>query len=140
MLLVSGANGNLARSVIANLLRMTDPGICWIDGALYSMTVRTSSTSPFFTTMKQAADLSQSQTFRSLACGSAEQAAFLKLKVGEMTGFSSSAMGYPSNMQPALAYAVGVSGTSGQAAWSKFMSRSVKPDYRPAPQFAILPR
>ena len=25
MLLVSGANGNLARSVIANLLRMTDP-------------------------------------------------------------------------------------------------------------------
>jgi NAD(P)H dehydrogenase (quinone) len=26
MLLVSGANGNLARSVIANLLRMTDPG------------------------------------------------------------------------------------------------------------------
>ena len=122
------------------VMRMTDPGICWIDGALYSMTVRTSSTSPFFTTMKQAADLSQSLTFRSLACGSAEQAAFLKLKVGEMTGFSSSAMGYPSNMQPALAYAVGVSGTSGQAAWSKFMSRSVKPDYRPAPQFAILPR
>jgi NAD(P)H dehydrogenase (quinone) len=26
MLLVSGANGNLARSAIANLLRMTDPG------------------------------------------------------------------------------------------------------------------
>jgi NAD(P)H dehydrogenase (quinone) len=26
MLLVSGANGNLARSVITNLLRMTDPG------------------------------------------------------------------------------------------------------------------
>jgi saccharopine dehydrogenase-like NADP-dependent oxidoreductase len=26
MLLVSGGNGNLARSVIANLLRMTDPG------------------------------------------------------------------------------------------------------------------
>lgn len=120
--------------------RMTDDGLCWIDGAIYSMTIRASSTGPVFTEMKQAGEASQPAALRSLACGSAAMASFLKLKVGEMTGYSSSNRGYPSNMQPALAYAAQVSGASGKAAWAKFMSRNIQPDYSTSPQFAIVPR
>jgi hypothetical protein len=119
---------------------MTDPGICWIDGALYSMNIRDSSTSPQYTTMSQVADASETATFRSLECGSAPMASFLKLKVGEMTGYSSSSAGYPSNMQPALAYAVDARLPNAAAAWSRFMSRTVKPNYGESPQFAIVPR
>lgn len=120
--------------------RMTDPDLCWIDGALYTLVIRNSQNEPFFTSLKPAADLSESATFRSLACGSVAMANFLKLKVGEMTGYSSTTMGYPSNMQPALAYASTVMGSNGQAAWSRFMSRTVKPDYAQGPQFAVVPR
>jgi hypothetical protein len=63
----------------------------------------------------------------------------LKLKVGEMTGYSYGASGYPSNMQPALAYAAGT-GTAGKAAWAQFQARTVKPDYAVEPQWAIVPR
>ncbi|MDN4038055.1 hypothetical protein [Massilia sp. YIM B02443] len=120
--------------------RMTDNGLCWIDGAIYSLAIKATSSGPLFTTLKDAANQTQSQALRSLACGSAEMGKLLGLKVGEMTGYSSSAMGYPSNMQPALAYAVTASGAAGKAAWDKFMARSVKPDYSGAPQFAIVPR
>lgn len=120
--------------------RMTDADLCWIDGALYTLVIRDTATSPFFTSLKPAADLSETKTFRSLSCGSAQMASFLKLKVGEMTGYSSTTIGYPSNMQPALAYSVKAAGTKGQAAWDRFMSRTVKPDYTTGPQFAILPR
>jgi hypothetical protein len=33
-----------------------------------------------------------------------------------------------------------VGGTAGKAAWALFAARPVKPDYRYAPQFAIVPR
>jgi hypothetical protein len=64
----------------------------------------------------------------------------LGLKVGEMTGYSGAYAGYPSNMQPALAYAADVGGADGAAAWSKFVNRSVKPVYGTGPEFAIVPR
>jgi hypothetical protein len=67
-------------------------------------------------------------------------ASALKLKVGEMTGYSSSETGFPSNMQPALAYAADAGGDAGKKAWAQFMARSVKPDYGMGPQFAIVPR
>ena len=57
-----------------------------------------------------------------------------------MSGYASSAIGYPSNMQPALAYAVDALGEPGRKAWDLFMARSIKPDYSGAPQFAIVPR
>ncbi|WP_288378356.1 hypothetical protein, partial [uncultured Massilia sp.] len=62
------------------------------------------------------------------------------LKTGEMTGYSTSYAGYPSNMQPALAYAADIGGAQGANAWKVFMARSVKPDYRLGPQFDIVPR
>lgn len=120
--------------------RMTAPGTCWIDGAIYALTVRTSSTAPFFSTMGEAYAASHTSVFSALACGSSAMATSLGLKVGEMTGYSSSNAGYPSNMQPALAYAADALGASGKAAWTVFMNRSVKPNYNTSPQFAIVPR
>jgi hypothetical protein len=67
-------------------------------------------------------------------------AAALKLSVGEMPGYSSAASGFPSNMQPALAFAADVGGDAGRKAWAQFMARSVKPNYGAGPQFAIVPR
>jgi len=121
-------------------LRMTDPAMCWIDASLYSMNIRESETSPLYTSMAEAVVASQSEGFRALACGSAEMASFLSLKVGEMTGYSSSVAGYPSNMQPALAYAVDARLPNAATGWTRFMARSVKPNYGNSPQFAIIPR
>ncbi|MFL6675132.1 MAG: hypothetical protein ACJ8LG_17810 [Massilia sp.] len=134
------ANTLLAWKAKFSIMRMTDPGICWIDGALYSIVLRDTSTSPLYTNISQAADKSETTTFRSLACASSAMASFLGLKVGEMTGYSGEPTGYPSNMQPALAFAATVGGAGGQAAWTRFMSRTVKPNYSTAPQFAIIPR
>jgi hypothetical protein len=120
--------------------RMTEIGACWVDASIYSMIVRDSSTSPFYTSMGQAYTASHTAAFNALGCASAEMATALKLKVGEMTGYSSAATGYPSNMQPALAYAADALGAQGKAAWTVFMNRSVKPNYGIAPQFAIVPR
>jgi hypothetical protein len=120
--------------------RMTAAGTCWIDGSIYSLNIRDSATSPFYTTMAEAYKASHTADFLALACNSTEMAASLKLKVGEMTGYSAVTAGYPSNMQPALAAAADALGTSGKAAWTLFINRSVKPDYRTAPQFAIVPR
>lgn len=120
--------------------RMTDNGLCWIDGAIYSLAIKATSSGPVFDTLKEAAVQSQTEALRALSCGSAEMGKLLGLKAGEMTGYSTSAMGYPSNMQPALAYSVPVSGAAGKAAWDRFMARSNKPDYSVLPQFAIIPR
>ena len=122
------------------ILRMTAPGACWIGAAVYEMNVRDSAAAPFYTTMEQAYKASQPPAVAALECGSPEMAQALKMKPGEMTGYSSGASGYPSNLQPALAYAAEVGGEAGRKAWKRFMDRSVKPDYGTAPQFAIVPR
>jgi hypothetical protein len=120
--------------------RMTASGACWIDGSVYTLIVRASSTAPFYTTMGEAYQATHTADFNKLACGSTEMANALHLNVGEMTGYSALPAGYPSNMQPALAYAADVMGTAGKSAWDQFMKRSVKPDYSTGPQFAIVPR
>jgi hypothetical protein len=120
--------------------RMTAPGTCWIDGSIYAMNIRDSATSPFYATMAEAYNASHTADFMGLACASTAMAASLNLKVGEMTGYSAVTSGYPSNMQPALAAAADAYGAAGKTAWAVFMSRTVKPDYRTAPQFAIVPR
>lgn len=68
----------------------------------------------------------------------------------EMQGYSRSAMGFPSNLQIALATAVDANIPQAEQAWARFLSRSVKPDYpehagllynyRGTPNFAIVPR
>jgi hypothetical protein len=134
------ANRLLAWKAKFPILRMTAPGTCWTEASIYTLTVRDSSTAPFYTSMEQAWRASHSPEVARLACDSAELAQALKRRVGEMSGFAPEAAGFPSNLQPALAYAADVGGEAGREAWRRFMSRSVKPDYGSAPQFAIVPR
>jgi hypothetical protein len=135
-----GAERLLAWKAKFPIQRMTAPGACWINAAIYTLTVRDSSTSPVYPTMAEAWKASQPPALAGLDCESSEQAQALKTKRGEMTGYANSTTGYPANLQPALAYAADVGGKAGQEAWRKFMARSVKPDYGMAPQFAIVPR
>jgi hypothetical protein len=134
------ANALLAWKAQFPIQRMIGAGACWIDGSIYAMTVRDTATSPFYATIGQAYAASHTPLIGALACASTEMAAALGLKLGEMTGYSDTPTGYPSNMQPALAYSADTGGADGQRAWSVFMGRSVKPNYSSAPQFAIVPR
>ncbi|GAB3436939.1 hypothetical protein NX773_08475 [Massilia solisilvae] len=120
--------------------RMIGPGVCWVDGTIYAMKVRDSASSAIYNTIGEAYRASHKSDFLALPCGGPEMAAALKLGIGEMAGYSSVATGFPSNMQPALAYAADAGGEAGRKAWAQFMARSVKPDYGTAPQFAIVPR
>lgn len=122
------------------IARMTALGTCWVDGAIYGLAVRATPTSPLFATMAEAYKSSHTAEFNDLKCNSTEMASALKLRVGEMTGYSTSEIGYPSNMQPAMAFAATAGGAGGAAAWSVFNSRTVKPNYGVGPQFAIVPR
>jgi len=119
--------------------RMIGQGSCWIGGAMYTMKVRDSKTSPIYADIAQAFKAS-SPDYTTLACASAEMAKSQKLAVGEMWGYSTSTVGYPSNMQPALAYSADTGSAEGKRAWAQFAARTVKPDYSGAPQFAIVPR
>jgi len=120
--------------------RMIGQDFCYISGAMYNMKIRDTATSPFYTTIGQAYKASTTPELQKLACGSAAMGAALKLKAGEMTGYSDATAGYPSNMQPALAYAADTGSAEGKKAWTVFTSRSVKPDYSTAAQFNIIPR
>lgn len=120
--------------------RMTAPGGCWIDAATYALTVRNSETSPLFTTYGEAYKATHAPEVNAMECGGTAMAASFSVGVGEMTGYAFGNTGYPSNMQPALAYAADYAGDAGQAAWKLFDSRKVKPNYQDGPQFAIVPR
>jgi hypothetical protein len=144
--------------------RMTAPGYCWVDGAEYALAVRATDTSPYFTTFSQAwqatlraadnTDLvnSTGQRYVDQPCGSQLQADWRTQRdrdekrarapwvAGEMTGYASSAEGFPANMQPALAMAASTGIPNGRAAWEVFSKRALKPDYSKRPQFAIVPR
>jgi len=120
--------------------RMIDPEYCWILGAAYKLKVRDSATAPFYTTLGQVYKASAPPGSAALTCASSEMGALLKLKPGEMQGYSDGDSGYPSNMQPAAAYAADAGGNDGAKAWKVFQERKVKPNYSTNPQFAILPR
>jgi hypothetical protein len=136
----SAARPLLAWKAKFPILRMTGKGACWINGAIYTLKVRDSASAPLYTSIGKAWSASQPLSLLAAPCGSADMARALGLHVGEMTGYSSDESGYPSNMQPALAYAADVAGWSGASAWTFFANRSVKPNYGLGPQFAIVPR
>jgi hypothetical protein len=121
--------------------RMTAPGLCWITGAPYSLTIRDTSSAPVYDTLLQAYTKSFGAPLMALSCASpAMETAWSAGPVGDMGNISDGYMGYPSNMQPALAYSVDSGITSAKTAWTLFMSRTVKPDYSLGAQFAIVPR
>jgi len=120
------------------IARMLDS--CWINAAPYYMNVRDSVNSPAYSTMAETYKVNNTVAVNAVACGSAEMAAAFSLRVGEMTGYADSATGYPSDMQPALAYGASVSGKRGSDAWALFAKRPIKPNYSTEPQFSIVPR
>ncbi len=122
------------------IMRMTDPGTCWISGAIYALNIRSSLSGPYYANMGTAYKASAPKTLLPLGCNSNAMATVLSLRVGEMTGYSGSPTGYPSNMQPALAFAADIGGSAGDTAWNIFAARSVKANYSLGPQFAIVPR
>ena len=126
-----------AKSVVG---RMTEPGVCWIDATVYSLLIRDSSSAPFYSTFAQCQSATRGPDFLKMICGGPEMAAVINAKVGDMGGISDGVMGYPANMQPALAYAVESGIPGAKRAWDLFTSRTVKPDYRQGGQFSIVPR
>ncbi len=122
------------------LARMVGEGTCWLAAANYSISVRDSATAPIYNTIAESYPKTVGPEVAALPCGSEQMAAATKRKPGDMGGYSGAPLGFPSNLQPALAYAADIGGDAGRKAWERFMSRSVKPDYGRAPQFAIVPR
>lgn len=142
--------------------RMTDPEFCWMAATAYHMEFRPSAKEPLFENLGDMYRFNfsgdkvsfESKTLRhpdglkfiDQPCGSKEQAAWLtktngyNWDVGRMVGFSDSTLGYPANMQPALALAAQFGVAKADKAWERFDSRARKPDYRGEPQFAIVPR
>ncbi len=148
--------------------RMTAPGYCWVDGAAYALAVRPGNTSPLYASFAEAYQATMRGTdatgaaiplvnstgarYLDQPCGSQAQADWRTRAdqdaktqrgpwvAGEMTSYASSTTGGAANMQPALAAAVDAGIPQAQEAWTVFMNRSVKPDYRNAPQWAIVPR
>jgi hypothetical protein len=120
--------------------RMTDAGSCWIDGGVYSLVVRPKSDAPIFDNFTQAQQATRGADFMKLPCGGPEMASVVGAQVGDMGGLSNYVMGYPANMQPALAYAVDSGIANGKRAWDLFQSRTIKADYSAGPQFSIIPR
>jgi hypothetical protein len=160
----TNANPLLAWKAKFPVGRMTAPGYCWIDGAAYELDVRSSASSPLYSTFAEAYQAtlrnldgtplvnSTGAKYLDQPCGSQAQADWRTQydhdnhttrgpwAAGEMTGYANTPQGFPSNMQPALAVAATSGIPNAQAAWTLFMSRSIKPDYSNAPQFAIVPR
>ncbi|WP_019140762.1 hypothetical protein [Noviherbaspirillum massiliense] len=146
------------------VLRMTDPGYCWIDGAPYVLAIRPTANSPVYSTIGEAyrATLrkpdgsplvnSTGAKYLDQPCGSQAQADWLTQDdrdhglntpawvAGQMTGYADSPAGFPSNMQPALAVAATSGIPNAANAWNVFSKRSVKPDYSVQPQWNIIPR
>lgn len=127
--------------------RMTDPNACWILGANYSYIIKPTSNGRVYTNWADIYKASIDPTVTATACASPEMTAALRklpengsLINYEMPGYSNYTAGYPSNMQPALAYSAKTSVPNAAKAWTVFMGRSVKPNYGDGAQFAIVPR
>jgi hypothetical protein len=144
--------------------RMTASGYCWVDASAYTLVARPSATSSVYATFADAylatmrnADgsamtLASGAKYLDQACGSQAQAdwrtqydrensvAANPWVAGQMQGYSTSAIGYPSNLQPALAVAKTLGAPNADTAWTIFMNRGAKPDYTSEPQWAVVPR
>jgi hypothetical protein len=119
--------------------RLVGAGACWNDAAIYSLDVLDQN-GTFYTSIGQAYAASHSATIDALQCNSQGYASAMGIQVNEMANLGPFTMGYPANMQPAVAYAANAGGAQGKAAWAVFANRVNKPDYRYGPQFAIVPR
>jgi hypothetical protein len=142
--------------------RMTTPGFCWIQASAYFMEFRPSAKEPIFSdlaTMHQfnfggdsilneSKKLKHPQGLKYIdqPCASQAQSDWIRAAAkehwnpGRMTGFSGSPLGYPANMQPALAVAATSGIANAAQAWTVFTGRNDKQNYGNGPQWGIVPR
>jgi len=143
--------------------RMSDQGYCWIMGPAYHLKIYGADGKIFknfadfykgnwsgptltFDDVASASTMLTGKPFVDMACDSLEMQNFLAKASGydwtphTTIGYAGSPLGYPANMQPALAVAATTGIPYAAQAWTTFQSRSWKPDYRKVPQWAILPR
>ena len=124
---------------------MLSPDFCWTLASSYYVRVRDQKEDPFYQDFGSvytttAATNYHKEEIKNMACGSQEMADALKIKLGSMVGYADSALGYPSNLQPALAITNEFLGGDSTRAWQRLESRSVKPVYNKIANFAIVPR
>ena len=142
--------------------RMTAPGFCWIKASAYSLKIRDDAKSPVYDTFEKVylANFSgnsitheggtkthpQGLRFIDQPCASQAMAdwfnASSKFTWGtrRMDGYADSTIGYPANLQPALAIAADAGVPNAQQAWTLFTTRDAKPKYQNGPQWNIIPR
>lgn len=131
--------------------RMTDPAFCWTDAAAYNLRVRDTGTSPIYTTFDQVYKATFPAAKLATTCCTPERLAYMNsvralpsplMVANEMTGYAGIVTGFPSNMQPALAYAVDLFPDRARAAlaWQRYDTRANQPKYGTGPQFAMVPR
>ena len=142
--------------------RMTAPGYCWIHGSAYTLKFREAKGLPAYDSFAQlyrenfdrdkltiddkSVQHPQGLRYIDQACGSQAQADWLSAATGRnwergrMVGYASSPIGFPANMQPALAMAATYGIPNADRAWSVFTARANQPNYAAAPQWAIVPR
>ncbi|RNF32772.1 hypothetical protein NM04_00085, partial [Massilia aurea] len=142
--------------------RMTTPGFCWIQASAYHLEFRPGPKEPLFrdlptmyafnfggdSILNESKKLRHPQGLKYIdqPCGSREQSEWLRVaskghwSPGRMSGFSDSVLGFPANMQPALALAATWGVPDADQAWERFEARADRPDYRKTPVWAIVPR
>ena len=120
--------------------RLTAPGHCWIDGATYTSILRTSGSSPIFSTFAEMYVASGSSNYTSLTCNSPQMAAAKNTIQGDMGGYSSSPEGFAAIAHAAMAVAVDSKIANSAQAWAQLMSRTIKPDFNSYPIWDIVPR
>lgn len=127
--------------------RMIDPTYCYTNATVYTLRVRDTAASPFYTTLGKCLSTSISPEEFAAPCGSQERLdirnaqralpsnPFLLKQIGGDGPRSGTA-----NYQPALAMAVDSGYTDGDLAWSLWESRDLPNVYNDEPQFGIIPR
>jgi hypothetical protein len=143
--------------------RMTAPGFCWVAASTYLLKFRDSATSPIYDSFEKLYRANYAgvtvpndnfvpipnttgTNFADLPCGGQAQADFLTKAngypwaLGRMIGYSDSTVGYPANLQPALAVAASAGVPDAAKAWAIFAARAAKPNYSKAPTWNIIPR
>jgi len=144
-------------------MSLQDSGYCWIFGAAYTHglgpdpTAWAGNPDNWFQTLAQVYQATFTNNYWMMPgdpdnrlidkpCGSTEMAAWLTTRfdrpyaIGEMFGAASSSMGYPANLQPALAVLVDAGITDSNAAWTRLITSASRPNYSSTPQFALAPR
>lgn len=124
---------------------MTSPDFCWILASSYELQIRDTRHSPYYDSLAQVY-AKMFPDLKGIACNSDKMISVLNASRKEQTarnvmiGDSQSPVGYPSSFQIGLAAAADSNIPNARKAWAIFESRSNKPDYSTAPQFAVIPR